>query len=474
MQHGASGFSTLTATGRAPAAADRAFRLAVAACTREPARMRARAYDSNRSRRGAPSWALVVLLCAGIAGIVTPARAGTFLESETLPHGGVTRWYDLYVPDGVDGGAPVPLLLVLHGGTLSNDGPRAGQGLRLRALADDERFVIAFPNGTYSENGQSGPSGSFNWNDCRSDAGAAETGADDTGFIADLIDAIAARYPIDAQRVYVAGASNGGMMAYRLALELSDRIAAVAAAIANQPANSECVDAPSEPLSILIMDGTADPIMPWAGGSVAGRGLVLSAEATRDFWRERLGTGPTPQHTDFPDLDPNDVGTVTSDRYTGGRNGSEVLFYTLNGSGHAPPSIAYPSLPAQNHDIETYDEFWRFLSAHRRSGAASRSSGIQVTPDGRQTLVSKDVGDERWAIGYEAASGTLTGNVFRTDGQAPTFVACQRTSVPTADPLLFACAAADGCPAAPCTPERWTDLGAVSLPARFVASAAGD
>ena len=412
------------------------------------------------------------LLLVALLGHAVPVRGGSFLESETLVHDGLTRWYDLYVPDGL-AATPVPLLLVLHGGTQSNDVLRSGAALRLRALADDERFVLALPNGTSSADGTSGPSGSFNWNDCRSDAGPAATTADDTGFIAALVDAIAARLPVDAERVYVAGASNGGMMAYRLALELSDRIAAVAASIANLPARSECVDAPAAPLSVLIMNGTADPIMPWAGGQVAGnRGLVLSAEATRDFWRERLGTNPTPQHVDFPDLDPNDAGTVSSDRYVGGREGSEVLFYTVAGGGHVPPGIAYPASGAQNRDIEAFDEYWRFLSAQRRSGVGRRASGIQLSPDRRQVLVSKDVGDERWAIGYEEASGALTGNVFRAAG-APVFLACARTTPPAADPLTFACAAADGCPRAPCEPTSWTDLGTVGLPASFLAPPAG-
>lgn len=406
---------------------------------------------------------LVLLFGGGM-----PARAGTFFESESLTHDGATRWYDLYVPDGL-GETPVPLLVVLHGGTLSNDSLRVGAALRLRSLADAERFVIALPNGTSSADGTSGPSGSFNWNDCRTDGGPATTDANDTGFIATLIDTISARLPIDAERVYVAGASNGGMMAYRLALELSDRIAAIAVAVANLPVNSECADAPSEPLSVLIMNGTADPIMPWAGGQVGGnRGLVMSAEDTRDFWRERLGTDAVPQHTDHPDLDPNDTGTVASDRYTGGRQGSEVLFYTVTGGRHDAPSIAYPG-SGGNHDVEAVDEFWRFLSVQRRSGGARRASGVQIAPDGRHILISKDVGNERWAIDYEPASGALTGNVFRTDGAPPTFLACVRTSQPDVATLTFGCSAGDACPAAPCDPGRWTDLGSVELPASFLA-----
>jgi polyhydroxybutyrate depolymerase len=436
-----------------------------------PTRRPAAGCEASRARLVASAaFALALASCLAVA----PAAAGTFVESATLAHGGITRWYDLYLPDGSE--AAVPLLIVLHGGTQSNDVLRSGAALELRALADAERFVIAFPNGTASGSGTSGPSGSFNWNDCRGDAGPADTVADDTGFIGALIDAVAARRPIDLERVYVTGASNGGMMAYRVALELSDRIAAVAASIANQPANSECRDAPEQPLSVLIMNGTADAIMPWQGGQVGGnRGLVLSAEATRDFWRARLGTGDASAHTDFPDLDPDDVGTVSSDLYAGGRDGSEVLFYRVENGGHVPPSIAYRAGGAQNRDVEATHEFWRFLSRQRRTGGASgRASGVQLSPDGQLVLVSKDVGGERWAITYVPQSGDVTGNVFRPDGGAPAFVACERTSAdPGVELLAFACRGADACPAAPCLPDAWTDLGTAELPASFFAPPAG-
>ncbi len=425
---------------------------------------------SPSARRPHPASARAATVAAllGTLLTVTTAHAGTFLESETLRYGGIERFYDLYVPDGLDD-TPVPLLIVLHGGTQSNDVLKGGAALELRVLADRDRFVLALPNGTSSANGTSGASGSFNWNDCRSDAGPADTAADDTGFVAALIDALAERYPVDSERVYATGASNGGMMVYRLALELSSRIAAVAASIANQPANSECPDAPEQPLSVLIMNGTADAIMPWGGGQVGGnRGLVVSAETTRDFWRERLGTAPDAQRSEFPDLDPDDGGIVTKDLYAGGRDGSSVVFYTVNGGGHVPPSIAYPAGGAQNHDVEAVHEFWTFLAAQRLSGAAARQSGVQITPDGKQNLISKDVGEERWAITYTPASGDVTGNVFRADGGAPQFVACTRLTVdPVAATLTFACSGADLCPAAPCDPTQWTPLGEVTLPQAF-------
>ncbi len=231
------------------------------------------------------------------------------------------------------------------------------------------------PNAVDPDTGESGVNGSFNWNDCRSDAGAVATSADDVGFIGALINWMDENRNIDLQRVYVVGGSNGGMMAYRLAFELSDRVSAVAAVIANLPGNSECEPQPAHPISVLLMNGTLDIFIPFAGGQVLGnRGLVLSADATREFFTNFLGTDADPEHVDFPDLDPTDAGDVGRDTYRGGMEGNEVVFYRANGAGHNFPSIAHPLGPGgeaifgeQNHDIESAVEIWSFFRAENSS-----------------------------------------------------------------------------------------------------------
>jgi polyhydroxybutyrate depolymerase len=297
----------------------------------------------------------------------------------TIQHGGLTRWFDYHEPAGLPT-TPVPVLFVLHGGTQSNKLIETQPFSEFMALADTDKFLVVFPNGTSSTTGQSGASGSFNWNDCRNDAGAATTTADDVGFLGAVLDWMVGHFTVDLNRVYVAGPSNGGMMAYRLALELSHRIAAVAAVIANLPVNSECRAQPAEPLSVLVMNGTADLIMPWNGGQVAGnRGAVESAAATRDHWRSLLQIGSTPHHVDFPDLDATDGGAVARDLYGGVTSYpgvpievTEVAFYTVNGGGHQIPSVAHHAPPAveqlfgkQNHDVEAAAEIWTFLKRQR-------------------------------------------------------------------------------------------------------------
>ena len=146
----------------------------------------------------------------------------------------------------------------------------------------------------------------------------------------------------------------------------------VAALIAGLPANSECPSAPTQRISVVVMNGTVDPLMPWLGGAIASNnGVVLSGIATRDFWRTTLDV-KKPTTTLFPDLDPTDGGQVQLEYYSGGTASSEVAFYTVNGGGHLTPSIQSPMPPVvesvfgpQNHDVEAAEEIWAFLSSQR-------------------------------------------------------------------------------------------------------------
>ena len=100
--------------------------------------------------------------------------------------------------------------------------------------------------------------------------------------------------------------------------------------------------------------------------------------------------------------------------------------------------------------------------------AQGSPSGIQMTPDSRRYLISKDVGNERWAISFDLATRTVTGNVFKTDGSPPSFIWCQVASeTPAADPAanqyLLDCYGAEACSAAPCSNAAWTQI-ATGLP----------
>jgi polyhydroxybutyrate depolymerase len=320
----------------------------------------------------------VVLLSA------TPCWAQE-LVWEVLTHDGAERVFGWY--EGLATGAePAPAVLVLHGG-----GGSAGRvwdgddGRAWRRIADDHGLVLVLPNGRADP----GDSDAHHWNDCRT--GILEpdvaTTADDVGFLRAVVGWVAERRPVDLVRIYVTGASNGGMMSFRIAMEASNLIAAAAPIIANLPEPSEC-RLPSRPVPMLIMNGTEDPLMPWGGGCVVNdrceRGSVLSTAETIDFWVDTNRTGTTPICVQLADLDPDDGSTVEVCRYSGGVAGSEVVLYTVDGGGHSIPGpdelpwwyrlVAGP----KNHDISGPEEIWEFFSRHTRRPPDPRHSGARV------------------------------------------------------------------------------------------------
>lgn len=296
----------------------------------------------------------------------------TLHENKTIhvPDGRV-RYFHYYLPARLPDHSPIVILL--HGGSQDYTQilkKNSAQNEWMK-LSDEKKFLLIIPNGIEAGTGKADGTNQH-WNDCRADAGAVETGADDVEFINNLIDWAIRKYQIDSERVYATGASNGGMMSYRLATELSHRIAAIAAFVANLPQNSECTK-PARPISIFICNGTKDTWMPWNGGNIIKNGgSVLSARATRDSWIQLNSTTTLPSQTKkFNDLDPADGSIVRSELYDKGRQGTEVLFYTVKGGGHTIPSVRHLLRPfvewivgPQNHDMESAREAWNFLSRH--------------------------------------------------------------------------------------------------------------
>lgn len=100
----------------------------------------------------------------------------------------------------------------------------------------------------------------------------------------------------------------------------------------------------------------------------------------------------------------------------------------------------------------------------------SAESGLQVTPDGKTTLVSKDVTSERWAIALNSTDHTLVGNVFRQDGGDPAFVWCE--PLESSSGRRFSCWGADRCEETPCATQDWTFISEIELPTSFFLPAA--
>jgi len=266
------------------------------------------------------------------APIASPAESSAGSSSTPVPAGplgpgwhpislvvdGRSRSYLLHVPPNA-GTGPRPLVIELHGG----GGTAAGME-RLTDLTDqtDPRgWLVAAPSGIGRQ-----------WNDGRSGVGSP---IDDVAFIRALIDDVAARTSLDRNRVFATGISNGAMMSGRLACDLSDRIAAVAQVAGTIGVEERDRCAPSAPVSILVIAGTADPLVPYAGGAVGARlglsrGAVIGAEQYVADWLARDGLTAAERSTSQL---PPDTAIVQA----GSPGGPRVAFYSVAGGGHTWP-----------------------------------------------------------------------------------------------------------------------------------------
>jgi len=216
--------------------------------------------------------ALLAVLCVLFAYFVyTPEPELPHLSGEltraTMTFGGVERAYRTYVPRGLAKGSP--LVVVMHGAGENGARMRVETGYGFDRLADEHGFAVVYPNAYEGF-----------WNVCTV-VGAVHT--DDVGFLTAMVDKLAGEIGVDPNRVFAIGSSRGGFMAFRLALEAPSRFRAVAAVSANVPAPENFTCKPTGPgtSSVLILNGTSDPLVPFDGGSVSVYGLFYKLGKVR-------------------------------------------------------------------------------------------------------------------------------------------------------------------------------------------------
>jgi polyhydroxybutyrate depolymerase len=310
-----------------------------------------------------------------------PDFPGTF-GAGTVSIDGIEREYQYYEPTRLPAGSP--LVFVIHGSGMDVRSTRWFTDYGFERLADRDGFLVIFPVGFELE-----------WNGCRS-PGVSEAdrrNLNDVGMITSLIDRFAASHRVDPSRVYAVGFSNGGQMAYRLGSDAPHRFAAVAAVIAHvpEPENSDCNE-PRGPVSVAIMSGTDDPIIPFDGGvasfffGISARGRVQSAAASADHWKKVNGLRGAAQIERLPDTNGADGGRV--ERHTWREPGRrEVVLYVVHGGGHSIPggrglrfpSVTGPLVGFVNQDIRAPEEIWTFFQRHRLDmPPASPSPGVEL------------------------------------------------------------------------------------------------
>ena len=290
---------------------------------------------------------LILSLCTFL--VVSIATNAQTLLLESIQHDGLERDYRLYIPDVYDGSTSVPLVINLHGYT-SNGFEQEVYG-DFRPIADTANFILVHPEGTLDN------SGTTFWNAFESPN---ET-VDDVGFLSVLIDSIATEYNIDMNRVYSTGMSNGGFMSYKLACDLSYRIAAIASVTGAMMDPTFVPCNPAHPTPVMQIHGTADPTVPYLG-SVG----VLGVEAAIDYWVDYNNCSSTAIETAVPNVDPTDGCTADHFLYEDGDAGSSVELYRINGGGHTwPGSNPFIAIGVTNRDFSASSEIWRFFSQYQ-------------------------------------------------------------------------------------------------------------
>jgi polyhydroxybutyrate depolymerase len=279
---------------------------------------------------------LVIALMGLSAGLVAPAlRASAKAGGEMTIDTADGPRHALVIPAG---NGPRPTVIVLHGALGTGAGTARTTGFA--EAAAKRGFTAVFPDGLGRQ-----------WNDGRA---GGPGGPDDIGFIRALVKRLVAQGDADPQRIYLAGISNGGMMSFALACKAGSLFAGIGTVIANMPAGIEPCAA--RPMPVVMINGTADPMVPYAGGGVGlggGRGEVWSVERTANLFA-RLDRCGGQIERPLPDRDPSDGTSVTRVAWDGCSPGTSVTLYRVEGGGHSlpgRPSLAPRLLGLTNFDI---------------------------------------------------------------------------------------------------------------------------
>jgi polyhydroxybutyrate depolymerase len=280
----------------------------------------------------------------------------------SINYGGLERDYTLYIPASYSAGNEAPLLFNFHGYT-SNAWQQAFYS-NFNTVADDEGFIIVYPEGTLDNTGTS------HWN-----VGWGGSTVDDIGFTSALIDSISADYSINQDRVYSTGMSNGGFMSYQLACELSDRIAAIASVTGSMNMGWFNSCNPNHPMPIMEIHGTADGNVPYA-----------TIPSIMDFWANFNNCNSSAIITNVPNTSTTDGCTAEHQIWENGNNGSTVEHYKIIGGEHSWPGALFPN-GVTNQDIDASEKIWEFFSKYDINGLISPTSISNISNDKLPNLI---------------------------------------------------------------------------------------
>ncbi len=264
---------------------------------------------------------------------------------ENVKIAGADRRYTVHVPPSYNGKTPMPVVILLHGH--AQNGEIIAKETKFNQMADKEGFIAIYPDArTWA--------GREDWRAWDTGNGLVPPGAkaDDVGFLRHIIDQAEKDYVVDPKRIFMAGLSNGGMMTFRAAPELSDKIAAIAVVSGAMSGNEP---PPKQPISMLHIHGTEDRIVPYDGlknvpASLTSIGLpkFTPMKYATDYYVEQNKITNPPLVIQNKD--------VTERRFLDTKTGVEVSEYTIKGGWHVPDNI---------DDVTGH--IWKFFASHPKA-----------------------------------------------------------------------------------------------------------
>ena len=322
----------------------------------------------------------VFLVCLGATACLAKESSfrdkplGSGAHALTLSVNGLERNYIVHVPTRYDSRTPLPVVVMLHGG-----GGTAKAAMRETGwaqTADREGFLAVFPDAlardptrpsSFSRNPQL-------WNDGSGRFYPDQKAVDDVGFINVMLDDLSARFPVDARRVFVTGFSNGASMTFRLGVELSQRIAAIAPVAGALWQNPVAL---KPPVPMCYITGTDDPLNIIEGGVpklATGASDKVRAKPKPPVhdsivkWAKALGCPTTP-------VSKTSTNGISTETYCPARNSAEVIYIAVDGLGHTwagGKSLLPERMVGKTSDkIKATDVIWVFFRKHARVVADS-------------------------------------------------------------------------------------------------------